>query len=146
MEKCFAMIVVLMGICLCMYVRGYFNITVRFTTACTLILFKPGQHTIIPLNQETLQAMYYLAHEPEIVAVTQLPKDQPGSPRKVVKALNKYARTYLLDVVAEYKIAPVSLTGLIPSTRISSLSWTKRPWTYSHSRRGPENSFQRVRM
>ena len=61
------MIVVLMGICLCMYVRGYFNITVRFTTACTLILFKPGQHTIIPLNQETLQAMYYLAHEPEIV-------------------------------------------------------------------------------
>ena len=80
------------------------------------------------------------------VAVTQLLKDQPGSPRKVVKALNKYARTYLLDVVAEYKIAPVSLTGLIPSTRISSLSWTKRPWTYSHSRRGPENSFQRVRM
>ena len=98
------------------------------------------------LNQEKLQAMYYLALEPEVVAVTQLLNDQPGSPRKVVKALNKYARTYLLDVVAEYKIAPVSLTGLIPSTRISSLSWTKRPWTYSHSRRGPENSFQRVRM
>jgi len=50
------------------------------------------------MTQEGVQSCLYLTLEPEVEAATELLREQPQITKKVRKALDKYSKTYLLDI------------------------------------------------